>query len=267
MDLAVTEHGPATAPSVVLLHGLGTTGWMWDRVLPHVADELHCLVVDLPGHGGSNRRPWRSVRDTVDAVAEVVRARAHGGTASAAGLSLGGYVAAVLAAERPDLAPSALVSGVSVLPFPRPRLLRATGLVLAPLLTTGPALRANARALKVPDEDLDAYVAAGRTMARGTYRRVGGELLGSRVPAGAERSTCRLLAVAGDREHELIRRSVPLLAAAFPRGAGRLVPGLGHAWVGEDPASFAAVLTAHVGDEALPGGLLQVDGGTTSQDG
>ena len=35
MPLAVTEHGDAAAPGVVLLHGLGTTGWTWRRVLPH----------------------------------------------------------------------------------------------------------------------------------------------------------------------------------------------------------------------------------------
>ena len=262
MALAVTEHGPATAPSVVLLHGLGTTGWMWERV-PELAGDLHCLVVDLPGHGASSGRPWRSVRETVDAVGEVIADRGHGGTASMAGLSLGGYVAAVLAAERPDLVPSALVSGVSVLPFPRPRLMRATGLVLAPLLRSGPALRANARALKVPDEDIDAYLAAARTMAKGTYQRVGGELLGFRVPAGADRSPCRLLAVAGEGEHELIRRSVPLLAGAFPFGTARLLPGLGHAWVGEDPGLFADVLTAHVLDAPLPAALALPHGGGT----
>ena len=97
-------------------------------------------------------------------------------------------------------------------------------------------------------------------MARGTYRRVGGELLGFRVPAGAERSDCRLLAVAGAAEHDLIRRSVPVLAAAFARGSGRVVPDLGHAWVGQDPALFATVLTAHVRDEPLPAALVQPDG-------
>jgi hypothetical protein len=103
-------------------------------------------------------------------------------------------------------------------------------------------------------------------MARGTYRRVGGELLDFRVPAAAERSGCRLLAVAGEGEHELVRRSVPLLAAAFPRGAGRLVPGLGHGWVGEDPGLFAAVLSASVLDAPLPATLAHPEGRRT-QDG
>lgn len=251
MPLAVTEHGDAVAPSVVLLHGLGTTGWMWQRTLPHLAD-LHCLVVDLPGHGAGNDRPWTTLDDTVDAVASLVAERAHGGTAAVAGLSLGGYVAARLAAARPDVVPSALVSGVSVLPFPRPRLMALAGRLMAPVATSGPFLRANARALKVPDEDLEGYLAAARSMAPGTFRRVGAELLGFRVPDGAASSSSRLLAVAGAEEHELIRRSVPLLADAFPQGSGRLVPGRGHAWVGEDPALFAQVLSTHVAGGRLP---------------
>jgi pimeloyl-ACP methyl ester carboxylesterase len=256
MALAVTEHGPEASPSVVLLHGLGTTGWMWDRVLPHLAGTLHCLVVDLPGHGASNGRAWVSVDDAVEAVAALVAERTREGAAAVAGLSLGGYVAARLAAQHPDVVPVALVSGVSVLPFPRPRLMAAMGRIMSPMMRTGPVLRANARGLKVPEEDVEGYLAAARTMARGTFLKVGAELIGYRVPPAAASSGSRVLAVAGTEEHELIRRSVPLLARAFPKGAGRLVPGRGHGWAGEDPALFAAVLSAHLTGTALPEGAL-----------
>jgi pimeloyl-ACP methyl ester carboxylesterase len=122
-------------------------------------------------------------------------------------------------------------------------------------MTTTPLLRANARALGVPPEDFDGYAAAARAMAPGTFLRVGADLLDYRVQAAAATSSSRVLAVAGEREQELIRRSLPVLSAAFPRGAARLVPGVGHAWNGEQPALFAEVVRAHATDGELPPAL------------
>ncbi len=255
-DLAVHEAGPAGAPPVVLLHGVGTTGWMWRRLVADAAD-LRLLVVDLPGHGDSAGRPWVSLADTVAAVADLVGDRVPGGRAHLVGLSLGGYVATELAARHGDRVASALVSGVNVLPFPRPRLMRVMGRVVSPLMTTTPLLRANARALGVPPEDFDGYAAAARSMAPGTFLRVGADLLDYRVPGAAATSASRVLAVAGDREQELIRRSLPVVAGAFPQGAARLVPGAGHAWNGEHPALFADLVRAHVAGGELPAVLRE----------
>lgn len=252
MDVSLREVGPAGAPPVVLLHGVGTSGWMWRRLVTDLGGDLRLLVVDLPGHGDSAGRPWVSLDDTVAAVAGLIGDRAPGGRAHLVGLSLGGYVATELAARHAGLVESALVSGVNVLPFPRPRLMRAAGRLMAPVMTTTPLLRANARALGVAPEDFAGYAAAARAMAPGTFLRVGAELVDYRAPEAASGSATRVLAVAGEREQELIRRSLPEIAGAFPRGAARLVPGVGHAWNGEQPALFAELVRAHVTDAELP---------------
>lgn len=251
MTVFVDEAGTAGAPCVVLLHGVGTSGWMWRRVAAMLAEDLHVLVPDLPGHGRSNDRRWISVADTVEVLAQVV-SKVPGGRAHVVGLSLGGYVAARMAADLPDVVDSAVVSGVSVLPFPRPRAMRLAGYLMAPFMTSAPMLRANARALGVPPEDFADYRAAARAMARGTFLRVGNELMGFRVPARAGASPCRLLAVAGEREQPLILRSLPELASGYRRGAARVVPGVGHAWSGEAPELFAQTVRAQVTGGELP---------------
>lgn len=266
VPLSVRETGPDDAPTVVLLHGVGTSGWMWRQLVEALEDELHVLTVDLPGHGRSAATAWVSMQDSAAAVADVIADRAHGGAAHLVGLSLGGYLAADLAATRSPLVPSALVSGVNVLPFPRPRLMRAAGRLMAPLMTSGPVLRANARALRVPPEDLAGYAEAARAMAPGTFVRVGAELMDYRPPAGAASSSSRVLAVAGAKEQDLIVRSLVELARAFPRGRARTVPGVGHAWNGEVPDLFAAVVRAHVAGAPLPDQLVappgeRLDGG------
>lgn len=256
MALAVQESGPDDRPTVLLLHGVATSTWMWGRVVELLRGELHVLTVDLPGHGDSAAEPWVSMQRTEDALAEVVESRAHGGRAHLVGLSLGGHLAADLAASRPDLVPSAVVSGINVLPFPHPRLMRLAGRLMSPFMTSSVLLRANARALRVPPEDVDEYTRAARAMAPGTFLRVGAELMDHPVPAVSRTSPARVLAVAGEREQGLVLRSLDPVAAAFPQGRARIVPGVGHAWSGEVPALFADVVRAHVADEPLPDALV-----------
>lgn len=255
-SLAFSASGPDDADTCLLLHGVGTTGWMWRQLVDALSVDLHVLVADLPGHGASASRRWRSLSDTTTAVAELVSAEAHHGQAHVVGLSLGGYIGLELAAARPDLVASATVSGVNVLPFPRPRLMRLAGRVMAPVMTTSTMLRANARALKVTEEDFAGYVVAARSMAPGTFLAVGNELMSYTVPAKAATSTTRVLALAGSDEQPLIRRSLSLISAAFPHAAARIAPDVGHAWNGQAPELFAAAVRAQVHDTALPEGLL-----------
>jgi hypothetical protein len=65
-----------------------------------------------------------------------------------------------------------------------------------------------------------------------------------------------VLALAGEREQGLVVRSLGVVAGAFPQGEARIVPGVGHAWNGEDPDLFADVVRAQVAGARLPGELV-----------
>lgn len=252
MTIFVHEAGPAGAPAVVLLHAAGTSGWMWEKQVAALSADLRVLVPDLPGHGRSNTREWVSFADTARLVAEVIAGRAPGGAAHVVGLSMGGYVAAHLAATSPEAVGGAIVSGINVLPFPHPGRLRLMGALIAPVMKWGPVLRANARALRVPEEDVAGYEAAARATTRQSFRRVSDEAVGFRLPGAAGTSPCPVLAVAGGEEHELTRGSLAEIAAAFPHGEARLVPGVGHGWSGEKPELFTAMIRARVTGGPLP---------------
>jgi pimeloyl-ACP methyl ester carboxylesterase len=50
-----------SGPPVLFLHGIPTTGRLWDLVIPRMADRFTCVVVDLPGMGGSGPLPGGSL--------------------------------------------------------------------------------------------------------------------------------------------------------------------------------------------------------------
>jgi 3-oxoadipate enol-lactonase len=53
--------GPETAPSLVLIHGLGLDLRVWDGLLPRLK-ALRILRLDLRGHGASDTLPKRPMR-------------------------------------------------------------------------------------------------------------------------------------------------------------------------------------------------------------
>jgi pimeloyl-ACP methyl ester carboxylesterase len=88
---------------LVLVHGLAGSATNWLELVPELVERHRLLVVDLPGHGGSEPpRPGSSVSDFADAVAHVVDVE-DAGPAFVAGHSFGGHVALRLAHRRPEL--------------------------------------------------------------------------------------------------------------------------------------------------------------------
>lgn len=57
--------GSAAGPSLVLLHGLPTSSWLWRRCMPSLAEQLpdwRIIAPDLPGYGRSAPRPGAGPR-------------------------------------------------------------------------------------------------------------------------------------------------------------------------------------------------------------
>ncbi len=99
--LSALRYGDAP-PAVTFLHGAGLNAHTWDTTI--LALGLPALAIDLPGHGDSS---WRS--DLAYGAHDLAPDVSHGLAAFTdapqllVGQSLGGLVAAAVAASRPDL--------------------------------------------------------------------------------------------------------------------------------------------------------------------
>jgi pimeloyl-ACP methyl ester carboxylesterase len=218
----VSETGSASGGTVLLLHALGLDHTMWQ---PQAAALHDCLVLapDLPGFGRS-RFERGGLDAAVDECAALLRSRTR--MAVVAGVSYGGYVAALLAAAHPDRIAGVALSGV------RRRVPRA-GAMLQAAVFRGVRLHSLSRGESVPASALAAekrnLIDASHELGRVDLRSVLPRISASTV----------IFAPARDR---FVRREVPHVAAATP--GARVVPlsGAGHLWTKNRPEPLVDVI-------------------------
>jgi pimeloyl-ACP methyl ester carboxylesterase len=97
MPIHRRELGSPDAPALVIVHGLGGSGRVLERVAPLLAARFRVIVPDLPGFGETGG-PHTTIEGMARAVLEVVDAEEF----VAAGHSMGGLVATALTELAPD---------------------------------------------------------------------------------------------------------------------------------------------------------------------
>lgn len=215
--LAYELHGPADAPVLVLLHGMGAVsdGSSWDAVVALLADDHRLVVPDLRGHGASSRPGSYTLAEQADDVARLLDLLGVA-RATVVGHSMGGLVAIVLARARPDLVDALVVEDSP----PPPPFWRRPVDVSPPDRPGGP----------VPYDD-DVRPAVLRELDR-------------RFPAWARRVgdvTVPVLVVGGGPTSTVDQRRLARLAARFPAGTMVTVD-VGHDVHPRLPAEFVTLL-------------------------
>lgn len=72
LSIFYREAGPATAPTIVLLHGFPSSSHMFRDLIPLLADEYHVIAPDYPGFGYSDAPAVGDFDYTFDNLASIV---------------------------------------------------------------------------------------------------------------------------------------------------------------------------------------------------
>jgi pimeloyl-ACP methyl ester carboxylesterase len=257
MTLYWQESGPKDAPTLVFLHGMGVSSWMWTEQVEALQTAYHCLTIDLPGNGNSHTRAWQSLRDSAEAVAELIHTHATHGKAHIVGLSLGGYVAVTLLAEHPEVVDSVVVSGMSGTPFRLSWAMKGVMRLLPALMQWEFFVKLQARMLQLPPEALAAFIQDNKVLTPPIYQRIYDEVLTFQLPAELATRPHRLLAVAGDKEAQEIKAGLAEFGRVLPHAVAKVAPNVHHGWNGENPYLFNAMVRAWVEGKPLPTELME----------
>jgi pimeloyl-ACP methyl ester carboxylesterase len=113
-------------------------------------------------------------------------------------------------------------------------------------------VRANMKALEIPDEFESDVARETAALTTASYRRMTVENAAFRVPPGLGAVTCPVLITVGEREMKVMKESGHDLAAAAPSARAFVVTGHGHNWPVQDPSLYAQVVRAWVTNGPLP---------------
>jgi pimeloyl-ACP methyl ester carboxylesterase len=93
--LHVTHHGDIAKPVVILLHGIAASGEDWDKLIPLLTTQYHCITIDLLGFGRSPKPQWATYDMTqhVAAIRLTIRSLRLPGNYTLVGHSLGSLLA------------------------------------------------------------------------------------------------------------------------------------------------------------------------------
>ncbi|CAL9476734.1 2-succinyl-6-hydroxy-2,4-cyclohexadiene-1-carboxylate synthase [Actinosynnema sp. ALI-1.44] len=245
-------HRPTTGAAerpLVLLHGGNVANWMWEPQVAALTDRL-VLTPDLPGFGTRVGEDWPGLDAVADDV--VARVTAHGvtGPFDLVGLSLGALTAVRVLARHPGRVRSAFLTGAPLEPV-------GAGVRLVCRLQLrfwrAPWFwRGLATAMRLPPDARERYVAHGLSVRRETAAAMFAEVYAGGVPAGVRDYAGPVLAVAGEKEDAVVRRSLRTLAGVVPQAVLRLAPGVHHTWNVEDVGLFNETLRAWLDGTADP---------------
>lgn len=269
MELYFQEYGPSTAPTIVFLHGGGVGGWMWQPQVDQLKDQYHCLVPDLPEHGGSLSIQPLAIPDAAQRVADLIRSRAHGGTAHVVGLSLGAQVGVSLLSQAPEAVETAVISSALLRPLPlnwlySPGMLRASYRYgVTPFQKSDYYARLNMKySAGLPDQYFPQFREAFRSYTEAAFVHQMTANMSFRKPAGLERAQAPVLVIVGKKEYAAMQRSACDLVAALPNARGMTVSHTGrwslaeeHNWSMKAPDLFAAAVRSWVSGQPLPAEL------------
>ncbi len=259
LDLRLHEWGAEGEPGVLLLHSLAAHGHWWDGVASHLRYRYHVIALDLRGHGGSEWVPsgpggdGYGFDDYVGDVATVIDLLGWQRPV-VMGHSLGGYLAAQLAAAHPERVGAVVVADIMT-GFSEELAARAARQAERPGPQFASASDAGARFRLAPPETAASAEALHHLGEAGVVERGAGvweHAFDRRVflhpppdPwAFLPRVACPLLVMRGESSAVMTREAAERVAGAVSNGTLVELPGAYHHLILDDPAGFAARVEA-----------------------
>jgi pimeloyl-ACP methyl ester carboxylesterase len=94
-----------TGKPVVLLHGFGEDGSIWDKQVDFLKDHCQLIIPDLPGSGNSELITDMSIEGMAELIKEIIfnELLSSDDQATVIGHSMGGYITLALAEKSPSL--------------------------------------------------------------------------------------------------------------------------------------------------------------------
>jgi aspartate dehydrogenase len=253
LPLLATIRG-GTGPTVLLLHGIGSSATSWQRQFDRLASDYHLIAPDLRGYGDSADPTGPP---SLDAVADDLAALLDGAPAHVVGVSFGALAALALARRHPHLVCSLVLSDTTLGRGGRPPAELATWVAgryeLAAELQT--------REIAGPEADAGVLTEIARNMRRARpagYRFVTDIIAATDARPWLDALAQPVLVVCGEHDGVVGLALSEFMAERIPDARLATIAGAGHAPNLERADDFAMAVRAFIEGIERPEAVVRV---------
>lgn len=254
MRLGFEEYGQHNETSIIFLHGLGVSGWMWKPAVEQLT-KYHCIIPDLPEHRQSINVGEFTINSCAEQIADLIKKKAHHGRAHVVGLSLGGQIALQMLSIVPESIISTVVSGVPIKPFLGTKLLPLYLKLTAPFQFYDVFLRSNLKRKGIPHQYFNEFKKDSLLLSGKPLYRILKESTAFRLPKEAMPSNIAILSLVGENEPHFIMNSCREIGESFRFCQAYSVKDAGHNWPLQAPGLFAKTITLFIRNKKMPSEL------------
>ena len=252
MVLHFQESGNKDATLMVFLHGGGVSSWMWEKQIQYFTD-YHCVSVDLPEQGRSDRKTKFSIPWSAEKIIELIEEIENGKKIVLIGFSLGAQVAIQILSENPDLIDYAILNSALVRPSPITKILIKPSIKLTyPLIKNKTFSKLQAKTLYLGKEFFDVYYQESSQMKSGTLVRILEENMSFALPNDLKKARGKILVTVGEKEKSIMKKSAFDIVGNNPNSTGIIIPNVGHGISLANPDYFNKMVEKWINDEILP---------------
>ena len=113
------EFGDKNLPSILLIHGGGSSWWNYLRQARILSEEYRVILPTLNGHGEEYQLDYVSTEDSALEILDYIKANCGGKVFAIGGVSLGGQIAMELLSLDSEIAEKTIIDGSLCIPQPR----------------------------------------------------------------------------------------------------------------------------------------------------
>ncbi|MGE8002349.1 alpha/beta fold hydrolase [Lysinibacillus sp. NPDC093216] len=253
MVMHYKEYGDLHKPLILLIHGGGVGGWMWDKQVQYFSD-YHCVVPELIDNEANNTSDF-SIEDCAKKLLSLIEEKAKNKRVIVVGFSLGAQIAIQMVNLKPQLIDSAIINSALVTPSPvAKKWIRPLIKLTFPLIKNKSFAKLQAKTLYVDQDYFEQYYEDSSKIKLDTLIKILQENMSFAIPHDFSKAQCNILVTVGEKEKGNMKKSALHLVNSNPKCQGVVLSNIGHGVSLANPEFFNRFVEEWIKDGKLPEG-------------
>ncbi|MFJ7732179.1 alpha/beta fold hydrolase [Lysinibacillus sp. NPDC097231] len=249
------EYGDPHKPLMMLIHGGGVGGWMWDKQVQYFSD-YHCVVPELIDNEANNTSDF-SIEDCAKKLLSLIEEKAENKRVIVVGFSLGAQIAIQMISLKPQLIDYAIINSALVTPSPATeKWIRPLIKLTFPLIKKKSFAKLQAKTLYVDQEYFEQYYEDSSKIKLDTLIKILQENMSFAIPHNFSKAQCNILVTVGEKEKGNMKKSALYLVNSNLNCQGVMLSSIGHGVSLANPEFFNRFVEEWLIDGKLPEGKI-----------